>query len=132
MFVKLANVYTKSMKKRILTIEDDPDILEILNIIFQDEDYEIIANSKGMSVDEITLVHPDLVLLDVRIAGFNKTGVQLCEELKAFTETRHLPVVLLSAEQNLEQMAKACGADAYVSKPFDIDGLIDVINKFTS
>lgn len=125
-------VCTQSMKKRILTIEDDPDILEILNIIFQEEDYEIISNSNGMSVDEIMLVHPDLVLLDVRIVGFNKTGVQLCEELKAFTATSHLPVILLSAEQNLPQMAASCGADAYVVKPFDIDGLISVVNKFTS
>ena len=120
------------MKKRILTIEDDPDTLEILNIIFQDEDYEIISNSKGMSVDEIVLVHPDLVLLDVRIVGFSKTGAQLCEELKAATATSHLPVVLLSAESNLEQTAVSCGADAYVPKPFDIDHLINIINKFTS
>ncbi|WAC40919.1 response regulator [Pedobacter sp. SL55] len=120
------------MKKRILTIEDDPDILEILNIIFEEEDYEIISNNKGMSVDEVALAHPDLVLLDVRIVGFNKTGAQLCEELKASATTSHLPVILLSAERNLAQMATACGADAYISKPFDINGLINVVNKFTS
>lgn len=57
------------MVKRILIIEDDLDILEILDIIFLDEGYDIISHRKGLSADEIGLLHPDLLLLDVRISG---------------------------------------------------------------
>jgi two-component system response regulator VicR len=115
------------MAKRILIIEDDPDILAILDIVFQDEGYEIISNQKGMSADEIGLQHPDLILLDVRIRGFEKTGAQICEELKALTITNDLPVLLLSAESNLHQIASKCGADGHMTKPFDIDGLVSKV-----
>ncbi|SOD13796.1 response regulator transcription factor [Pedobacter xixiisoli] len=111
------------MAKRILIIEDDPDILDILDIIFQDEGYDIISRRNGMSANEIGLLHPDLVLLDVRISGFEKTGSQICKELKALTDTNNLPVLLLSAEKNLNLIANGCGADGYISKPFDIIGL---------
>jgi len=110
------------MAKRILIIEDDPDILEILDIVFQDEGYDIISSRNGMSADEIEIVHPDLVLLDVRISGFEKTGAQICEELKALTNS--LPVLLLSAESNLNHIATQCGADGHMTKPFEIAGLV--------
>ena len=112
------------MAKRILIIEDDPDILEILQIIFQDEGFEIISKQNGMSAGEIGLLHTDLVLLDVRINGFEKTGAQICAELKKLTETSRLPVILLSAESGLDKIAKTCGADAFISKPFEINGLV--------
>ncbi len=116
--------------RRILTIEDDPDILAILRIIFQEEGFEFISNSKGMNVDEIAQVHADLVLLDVRIVGFEKTGAQLCRELKENAETSNLPVILLSAERDLAQQAEACGADHYINKPFDIDHVVEIVNQF--
>lgn len=112
------------MTKRILIIEDDPDILEILDIIFQNEGYDIILSRDGMSADEIGLVHPDLVLLDVRISGFGKTGAQICGELKTSINTHGLPVLLLSAEANLNHIARECGADGHLSKPFEIEGLV--------
>ncbi len=116
--------------RRILTIEDDPDILAILEIVFQDEGFEFISNSKGMDVDEIALVHADLLLLDVRIFGFEKTGAEICRELKQNAETSNLPIILISAEQNLAHLAEACGADHYISKPFDIDHIVKIVNQF--
>lgn len=116
--------------KRILIIEDDPDILEVLSIIFIDENFELVCNSKGMSAEEVALIHPDLILLDVRITGFEKTGSQLCQELKKFTETSHLPVILLSAEANLPLLAASSGADAHIPKPFDIDELLIAVKKY--
>jgi len=117
------------MAKRILIIEDDRDILEILDIIFQDEGYEIISNRNGLSANEIGLLHPDLVLLDVRITGFDKTGAQICEELKSFTLTNELPVLLVSAESNLNNIATSCGADDHITKPFDIFSLVAKVKR---
>jgi len=115
------------MAKRILIIEDDPDILEILGIIFQDEGFNIIAKSSGMSALEIGLLHPDLILLDVRITGFEKTGAQICTELKTLAFTQRLPVLLFSAENGLEQIASQCGADGHISKPFEIGRLVSKV-----
>lgn len=119
------------MSKRILSIEDDPDILAILEIIFEDEGFVLIPNRTGMTVEEIALLNPDLILLDVRISGFEKTGPQLCQELKAYPKTKHLPIILVSAERDLQQLALECQADSYVNKPFDINGLVELVGNFT-
>ena len=117
------------MAKRILIIEDDPDILDILGIIFQDEGFDIVSKRNGMSADQIGLLHPDLVLLDVRINGFEKTGAEICAELKKCIETQNLPVMLISAETNLASIADSCGANAHVTKPFEIDGLVEKVKE---
>lgn len=111
-------------QKRILIIEDDPDILDILDIIFMEDGYEVITNAKGMRTDEIAIINPDLILLDVRISGFEMTGAQLCAELKSLPQTKGMPVVLLSAERDLARLAQEAHADAMVNKPFDIEQLL--------
>lgn len=118
------------MKKRVLVIEDDADILEILEIIFQDEGFEVIPNRIGMSSSQIHSIQPDLILLDVRIAGYEKTGEDICRELKKSPATAHLPIILLSAEVGLAGLARRCGADAFISKPFEIYQLIDKVQGF--
>ncbi|WP_461790576.1 response regulator [Pedobacter sp.] len=111
-------------QKRILIIEDDPDILDILDIIFVEDGYEVITNATGMLADEIAVINPDLILLDVRISGFQMTGAQLCWELKSLPQTKDMPVVLLSAERDLHRLAEEAHADAMVNKPFDIEQLL--------
>jgi len=118
-----------SMKKRILVIDDDEDILTILSIIFEDEGYEVISLNTGATVEEIQIMHPDLILLDVRINGFNKTGDQICNEIKARNSTKDIPVILVSAEFNVSQLAQESGADGYLPKPFNIKELVDQVNQ---
>jgi two-component system response regulator VicR len=117
------------MEKRILIIEDDLNILEILNFIFKDEGFEVISNNEGMPLNEIESFQPDIILLDVRIGGYEKTGAQICIELKEFAETRDVPVILLSAEAGLAKIAKKCGADAFISKPFEIHHLVNKVEE---
>lgn len=118
------------MQKKILFIEDDPDIYEILNIVFDEEGYEVIGFRSAISPDEIALIHPDLVLLDVRIIGSEKTGAEICEALKSRAGTQSLPVLLLSAERDLENIAKRSGADGVIHKPFGLSELISGVRKF--
>lgn len=118
------------MAKRILVIDDDEDILSILDIIFGDEGYEPILYSTGMSAESIKLMHPDLILLDVRIVGFDKTGAEICKEIKSELEMSGIPVLLVSAEENVEALATGCGANGYVNKPFDIYGLLSKVKEF--
>lgn len=117
------------MAKTILIIDDDEDILEILNIVFQDSGYEVILSRVGLEVDFINVLHPDIVLLDVRIVGCSKSGVDICKDLKANAQTKHVPVILFSAEHDLHTMASACKADSYIAKPFGIDNLLTHVQK---
>ena len=120
------------MRKRILVIDDDEDILEILNIVFQENGYEIVISNTGEAASHIRVIQPDIVLLDVRIVGSAKSGPDICKEIKSQFETRHLPVMLVSGETDLAVIAKECGADSYVCKPFDVFDLIARVGKFLS
>jgi DNA-binding response OmpR family regulator len=112
------------MKKRILVIDDDEDIVSILNIIFESEGYEVVVSRKEATVEEIQLFHPDIVLLDVMIKGSKKTGDQICKEIKSYEKTKGLPVVLISAEFDVASLAARSGADTYISKPFDVNDVV--------
>jgi two-component system response regulator VicR len=112
------------MGKRVLVIDDDEDILEILDLIFRDNGYEIVLSNTGEAAEHIRVIHPDIVLLDVRIVGSAKNGAEICKEIKSQYDTRHLPVILVSAESDLRIIAQECGADAYMAKPFDIFDLL--------
>lgn len=125
----MSDLFNFSMKKRILVIDDDEDILTILNIIFEDEGYEVISLNTGATAEEVQIIHPDLILLDVRIIGFNKTGDQICNEIKSRASTRDIPVILLSAEINVPQLAQESRADGYLRKPFDVKELVDHVNQ---
>jgi DNA-binding response OmpR family regulator len=118
------------MAKRILVIDDDEDILSILDIIFADEGYEAVLQNTGATPDQVKLIGPDLILLDVRIVGFAKTGDEICAEIKRELELNKIPVLLLSAEPDVRQRAVSCGANGYLSKPFDVNKLLEKVKEF--
>ena len=120
------------MKKRVLAIDDDEDILNILDIILQDEGIEPSLFSTGIPVEQIVDLKPDLILLGVRIAGYVKTGSQICGEIKQLKNSQKIPVVLVSAEANLAMIAAKCEADGFISKPFDIFNFVEKVKEFLS
>jgi DNA-binding response OmpR family regulator len=110
--------------KKILVVDDDPDILEVVNTILTTNGFSVITNSTGFNVPEIvSYYHPDLVLLDVRLPG--KPGTEICKDLKLTSS--HPPVILFSAHATMEESYGACHADAFIKKPFSIDNLIGTI-----
>ena len=120
------------MGKRVLVIDDDEDILEILNLVFLESGYDIVTSNTSDAADDIKVIQPDIVLLDVRITGSPKDGPDICREIKAQLATRHLPVMLVSGETDLKLIAQECGADAYIAKPFDIFELLSQVEECLS
>jgi len=120
------------MVKRILIIEDDPGILELLYFIFETEGYKVEGFLKGKSAADITLLKPDLIILDISIEGFAQTGDQICADLKAIIPPYTTPVLLLSAENNLSQLAAACFSDSFLAKPFDLDTLLNRVSELAA
>jgi two-component system response regulator VicR len=116
--------------KRILVIDDDPDILEILDIIFEQEGYNVILSETGEEADHIREINPDLILLDLEIKSSNKDGAVICSYLKSQPETQKLPIVLLSSKSDVGKICSECGADDYMRKPFDIIQLSTKIKQY--
>jgi DNA-binding response OmpR family regulator len=114
---------------RILVIEDNPDIKEVLGYILKDDGHEVIQCSDGTSLNFLNRIKPDVILMDEILAGLR--GSALCRQLKSDESTQSLPIVLISAMPNLKDTAMACGADAYIEKPFNIDNLLEVIMSFS-
>ncbi|HEY4197008.1 MAG TPA: response regulator [Mucilaginibacter sp.] len=114
---------------KILVIEDNPDIKEILGYILNDDGHEVVSCSDGSSLDSLDTIKPDIILMDDILSGIR--GRELCLRLKNDDRTKNIPVILISAMPNLPETAKNCMADAYIEKPFNIDHLTTVIKRFS-
>ncbi|GAA4919673.1 response regulator transcription factor [Mucilaginibacter defluvii] len=110
-------------QKTLLIIEDDTDILDILELIFQLEGYKVFRSETGAEIEDLKLMAPHLILLDLRLSAGGQEGAAICLRLKAQESTRHIPIVLLSAEMNISTVCTECGANDYIKKPFDMDHL---------
>lgn len=108
------------MAKRLLIIDDDKDMLDMLRIVFQSSDVDVVISDTGLSGNEINVIHPDIILLDVQIKGYISTGDEICKEIKSREDMWGVPVFLISSEPDLDLRAVECEADGFFSKPFDI------------
>lgn len=114
--------------RKILAVDDDKDILEVLQFILEDSGFEVDALSDGAHIiDKIEQSKPDLILLDIMLRDLD--GRDLCRDIKTNAHTSHIPVILLSATQDINFLKHQIGCpDAFVAKPFDIEQLLDAIN----
>lgn len=120
----------KQQKKNILIADDDAAILDSLTLILEDSGYEVRATSDGAIVRELDRELPDLLLLDIWLSGWN--GSEICRALKQQQRTRHLPILLFSANKEIKAMAQEVGADDFITKPFDLDELLAKIEQYLS
>jgi two-component system phosphate regulon response regulator PhoB len=114
---------------KILVIEDNPDIKEVLEYILQDEGHDVVRCSDGSSLCNLDQIKPNIILMDEVLGGLR--GSDLIKKLKADENTSSTPVVLISAMPNLKDIAARCGADAFLEKPFNIDNLTDIIKTLS-
>ncbi len=117
------------MRKKILIADDEPLILELIEVSLEGLPYEIILASDGdEALRKIWEEHPDLVILDVMMP--RKDGFEICRMIKAEPKLSATPVILLSAKGN-EEIAKQgeeAGAIMYICKPFSPKQLRSVLN----
>jgi DNA-binding response OmpR family regulator len=116
----------QNWRKKLLVVDDDPDILEFLEVILEEEGYAVVTSTKGEYLEQL---HngglPDLILLDVLLSG--KDGRLIVKDLKSQQETRSIPVIMFSAHPSAEATARQAGADDFLAKPFEIDVLLTKI-----
>jgi DNA-binding response OmpR family regulator len=115
--------------RRLLVVDDEPDILEFLQIILEEEGYEVVTSDKGEYLEQL---HngglPHLILVDVLLSG--KDGREIVKYLKNQQETKHIPVIMFSAHPSAEETARQAGADDFLAKPFEIDELLEKIARY--
>lgn len=114
--------------KKILIADDDPDILDALSLMLADADYETETIMEGLTVQQISDSHADLLLLDIWMSGID--GRDICKELKSQAATHNLPIIMISANKNVARLSKEIGADDYLAKPFDMDDLLAKVAKY--
>jgi CheY-like chemotaxis protein len=120
---------TSEMKKKILAIDDDEGIRDILKIIFEQAGYCIELKSDGNDVLRNKFTIPDLFLVDKQLSGIN--GLDICRHLKSQDATRDIPVIMISASPDIGKLSKAAGADNYIEKPFEVSCLLKMIYDYT-
>lgn len=122
-------MFIKSLKK-VLVVDDDPDILDSLKLVFEDEGYNVITAKNPQEL----VMHssgakelPDIILLDIFLSGSD--GRQLARQLKHLPETKKIPIIMISAHPYALQTVKEYGADDFIPKPFNIDLLLKKVEK---
>jgi DNA-binding response OmpR family regulator len=115
------------MAKRILVLDDNHDILDIVHETLTYENFEVKSISRSDEV--IPLVEqfiPDLIILDYRVAGLN--GGELCRQIKATPDFKNIPVIIFSAYINHNDELFGYGCDAIINKPFNLSELVEKVN----
>ena len=116
--------------KKIIIIEDDVDTLDMMEFILRENGYAVIKANRLVSIKEFISITPNLAILDIMLPyGF---GSDLCLEIKSNPKSKHIPVILYSANSNLKTLAKESLADAYLEKPFDLNNLLEIVKETIS
>ncbi len=111
-------------KARLLIVEDDFDISNMLRIYFSGQEYDVDIAPRGSDALEKTRQQlPHLIVLDIMLPDID--GYEVCRRLRTQTRTRHIPVIFLTQkdERSDKLQGLELGADDYITKPFDIEEL---------
>jgi two-component system response regulator MprA len=118
-----------SRNPRVLVIDDDPSILEVVEIALTERGYEVLLADDGAEgLSRVERDKPDLVVLDMVMP--RRSGMTVLERLKQWgPRSPHIIVLSASDHPKQREFAMECGAEAFLSKPVDIDVLADHIDQ---
>lgn len=117
------------MGKTILVCDDEENILEVVKIILEQNDFTVFTCNEEKNIkDSIHKFHPDLIYLDIWMSSKNIT--QVMKELREEFGKDLPPIVLISALNTIEKIATECFADGFLPKPFTLEDLVSMTNKY--
>lgn len=120
----------KERKKTVAVFDDDSDLLDIYSYLLEEEGYEVVLYS---SCDDVVAkmkeLLPDVILMDNWIPVIG--GVAAISELKKEAVLRDIPIILVSANNDVAKIAEKAGADGAIAKPFEFDDLLSLIAKLS-
>lgn len=127
---KTAPKQTLAAKKRILIVEDQPPIVNMLKMRLEAHDYEVITAGDGQEgLERAQKENPSLIILDVMLPKLS--GYKVCQLLKADPKYNPIPIIISSGRtpQEIKKVSQEVGADAFVSKPFEADVLLSKMKE---
>lgn len=117
-------------KKRILLVDDEKDLLEVVKIRLEANDYEVLVAYDGQQgFEKIQKENPDLVILDLMLPKMD--GYKVCGLIKRDARYAKIPIIIFTArtQESDRETGKDMGADAYIAKPFEPEILLGTIRK---
>lgn len=112
-----------------MVIDDDPDILDAIQMVLASGGYESEAITKGdETCEKVIAYNPHLIILDILLSG--NDGRKICKTLKHDKRTRSIPIIMTSAHPSAKDTVKECGADSFVAKPFSVAELLGEVKKY--
>jgi len=115
------------MQKRVLIIENDRDIRDLVEMIISDEGFETLSMPEPKTLEQLVEFKPDIILIDEFVNS--KPGHRLCLKIKRSDMLNNIPVIILSTASDIELIVKECEANDYLRKPFDVQEMIDTVIK---
>jgi len=118
------------MDAKILIVDDNPDLIALLKVRLKTFGYEVVTADNGHKcLEKAREENPDLILLDILMPSMD--GFQALKELKEDAKTKSIPIIMLTAKDQLSDVAKAndLGAADFIVKPFDYRVLLEKIKK---
>ncbi len=118
------------MSKKILVVDDEPDIVQVVSFRLRNAGYDVVTALSGRKgLDLVESERPDLILLDLRLPDIE--GYDICEKLKNDEKYKSIPVVLLTASiiSGSVKKLESSGADDCILKPFDYEDLLEIVGK---
>lgn len=111
----------------IYVLEDNREIRELIEFMLIKSGYKVLSFENAAAFTAgINESHPDLIILDVMLPDGN--GIVICEGLKSDEKTKNIPVMLMSANALMDNIARS-GAEDFIAKPFDIDNFMNRVSK---
>ncbi|MCA9400936.1 MAG: response regulator [Candidatus Omnitrophica bacterium] len=117
--------------KKILLVEDEPDILELFAVRLEINGFEVVQASDGSeAMESVKKMDPDLIVLDLMLPKID--GYELCRMLRFEDKTTDVPIIILSAltQDYNKEKAFEVGATEYLTKPLDLSLLVEKINEY--
>lgn len=118
-------------RKTILIADDEPDIVETIKFLVESEGFNCLTAFDGEEALNLAKEHrPDLIILDVMMPKIN--GYKVSRLLKFDVKYKDIPVLMVTARTQEEDrlIGEETGADEYITKPFDIDSILEKINAY--
>lgn len=120
-------VRTRKQPQKILVVEDDPDILNALNIALSSVGFDVDVLLSGKSILQNRFVVPDLFILDKQLPDID--GLEICRYLKSQPNYRNVPVIIISTSPRIRRKALQSGATSFIKKPFVMQDLVTMIRQ---
>lgn len=117
-------------KRKVLLADDEEDIKLVIQMYLETSGYEVVTAYDGLdAIEKAKETKPDLILMDIMMPVID--GIEVTRQIKSLEETKHIPVVMLTAaaQSAMVERAMKAGASDYISKPFEPENLKNIVDQ---